>query len=133
MICEVDTIHVAKNPPPPAEVHHQEDDYYKYHSPTTNSTYLYSKFKLPWAAAQRRCEEKSGFLAEVETPEENDDLIQRFDAVRFEPGEIVLKLTTNKYYQLFDFSESFHRTGVNVIYLKQYNILQYHFKERSNK
>ena len=77
VICEVPSRFAENNPAPrqdsfPA----QEWDIYN-GSSVTNSTYLFSKFMLPWASAQELCTEREGSLAEVESPQENEDLIAR--------------------------------------------------------
>ena len=73
-ICEVASKYIGDNPPPSADPFPAQD-WLEYESDVTNSTYLFSDFLLPWMSAQQFCEEKGGYLAVVDSPRENEDLL----------------------------------------------------------
>ena len=75
-ICEAPTIHPHLNHPPPADSY-PEMKWNKVVSHITNSTYLFSKSPLPWSMAQDLCQAKSGSLAVIESPKENEFLVSK--------------------------------------------------------
>ena len=75
-ICEAASKHIGDNPPPPADPFPVRE-WREYKSDVTNSTYLFGEFPLPWMSAKRFCEEKEGFLAQVDTSRENEDLLNQ--------------------------------------------------------
>ena len=40
-----------------------------------NVTYLFSEFSLPWAGAQKFCQSRGGWLAEIKSDEENTNVL----------------------------------------------------------
>ena len=76
VICETPSKYVNEFPEPPLDTFPDSKfEAEEYVSGVTNSTYLFSKFALPWMSARTACEEQGAYLAEIETPQENNDLL----------------------------------------------------------
>ena len=77
-ICETPSKYVKANPQPPPDAYPlQLQTFDEYKSNVTNATYLFAKFALPWMSARAACEERRGYLAQMETPRENDDIMKQ--------------------------------------------------------
>ena len=81
VICETPTIHAADTPAP-LDDPTPTPTWTTLVSEVNNSTYLFSDAELPWMAAQEACREKGAILAEIETPEENDEILAKIFAGR---------------------------------------------------
>ena len=74
VICETPSKFVAENPPALPDPFPEP---LGYESKMENDvTYYLSRFSLPWAPAQEFCKKKGGWLAEIETSLENQELIK---------------------------------------------------------
>ena len=68
---------MAQHPPPPVDPTPERTWQTLNGSSDSNSTYLFAEFALPWVAAKRVCEGKGAFLAEIESQEENLEIIEK--------------------------------------------------------
>jgi len=75
VICETPSKFASKYPPSKPSF----DDRFIPFQLKDTASYLLSGFELPWKAAQIKCEEKGGWLAEVLSPEINRELKLKFD------------------------------------------------------
>jgi len=77
VICEAPSKFVHLNPPSadpfPDQV--REKEFLVDEGNEPNVTYLFSDFKLPWAGAQKFCQSRGGWLAEIRTEQENENLM----------------------------------------------------------
>ena len=80
-LCEAPSKFVEKYPPPPPDPR-PKPEMRAYQSAVTNSTYLFANFSLPWPAAQKFCEEKGGYLAAIQSFQENENLISQTDSLK---------------------------------------------------
>ena len=82
-ICKTPSKYAARRPGPPTDPPRPQR-WYTRNGASTDSTYLFANFQLPFAAAQRACAEKGARLAQVDSWKENDELVQKAKDIKSE-------------------------------------------------